>query len=142
MFGPAFVAIALVMVALVGCVHEPPPPVALPAPVAASSEELRWAIEAGLAAHNWTVTERAPGAITASVYSRSSGDQATIKILYRPGAIEIRCLNLDVSADRYDRWMRLLTGEIQKGTSMLGMGMRRAPLPAPAASPPPPPPEQ
>jgi len=134
---PSFVSIALIIVALAGCVHELPPPVTLPAPAAASSEELRWAIEAGLAAHNWTVTERAPGSISAYVYSRGSGDQATIKILYRPGAIEIRCVQQDVSPDRYDRWMRLLSGEIQKGTAMLGMGIRPAPSP-----PPPPPPVQ
>jgi len=140
--GRSFVSIALIVAALAGCVHEPSPPVSLPAPLAASSEELRWAVEAGLAAHNWTVTKRAPGSITAFVYSRGSGDQATIQVAYRPGLIEIRCLEKKrVSEDRYDRWVRLLSGEIQKSVAMLGM-VRRPPAPPPPSPPPPPPPEQ
>ena len=63
-------SIALVLVALVGCPHEPFPPFSVPAPAPASSEELRWVIEAALAAHKWTVHRRAPGSIGASVHSQ------------------------------------------------------------------------
>src|SRR5512133_2726472 len=46
----------------------------------ASAEQVRWAVEAALAARNWSVSERAPGSITAFVLSRGSGDQATVEV--------------------------------------------------------------
>jgi len=128
---PAFqrrsVSIALVIVALAGCAHELPPPFAVPAPASASSEELRWAIEAALAAHNWTVHHRAPGTIGASVHSQGSGDHAVIEINYRPGAIDIRCLEQSVPDSRYDRWMQLLSSAILKNAAQVGMGKGRPP---------------
>ena len=83
------VSIALVILALAGCAHEPFPPITVPAPASASSEELRWVIEAALAAHKWTVDKRAPGTIGAWVHSQGRGDYAVIEIDYRPGAIDI-----------------------------------------------------
>jgi hypothetical protein len=68
------------MVALAGCAHELPRPLTVPAPDSASSEELRWAIEAGLAAHNWTVHQRAPGTIRASVHSAGHGKGTTARL--------------------------------------------------------------
>jgi hypothetical protein len=100
----------------------------MPTPAAASSEELRWVVEAALAAHNWSVRDRAPGSITAFVYSTGSGDYATIEITYRPGVIDIRCVQQDVSQQRYDRWIQLLSSEIQKNAAMLGV--RRPPMPS------------
>ena len=126
------VSIALVVVALAGCAHELPPPVTMPAPAAASSEELRWAIEAGLAARNWTVLERAPGVIGAFVFSQSTADQAVVEITYRPGVIAIRCVKEDVSRQRYDRWIQLLSSEILKNAAQIGMG--RPPAPSPPSS--------
>jgi len=124
------VSIALLVVAQASCVHEQlPPPVTMPAPAAASSDELRWAIEAALATRNWTVSDRAAGSISAFVVSRGSGDNATIEITYKPGVIEIRCVTKDVSRERYDRWMQLLSSEIQKNAAQLGM--RRPPAPSP-----------
>jgi hypothetical protein len=128
--GP-FVSIALVVVALSGCAHELSPPVTVPAPVGASSEELRWAIEAALAARNWTVLERRPGTIGAFVYSQATADQAVVEIAYRPGVIDIRCVKQDVSQGRYDRWLQLLSSEIQKNVAQVGMGMGRPPVPLP-----------
>jgi hypothetical protein len=127
-----YVSIALVVAALANCAHELPPPVTMPAPAVASSEELRWAIEGALAARNWTVTERTPGAITAFVYSQATADQAVVEITYRPGVIDIRCTKQDVSRDRYDRWILLLSSEIQKNAAQLGMG--RPPAPSPPSS--------
>jgi hypothetical protein len=115
------------MVALAGCAHELPPPFAVPAPASASSEELRWAIEAALAAHNWTVNKREPGTIGAWVQSQGSGDHAVIEINYRPGVIDIRCLKQSVPDSRYDRWMQLLSAEIVKNAAQLGMGRGRPP---------------
>jgi hypothetical protein len=130
------VSIALVVAALAGCVtYEPAAPVKMPAPAGASSEQLRWAVEAALAARNWTVTERAPGSITAFVLSRGSGDQATVEVTYKAGAIEIRCVKQEVSPQRYDRWMQLLSSEIQKNVAQLGMGKPPAPPPPPPPSP-------
>ena len=124
------------MMALAGCIaHEPYPPFAVPAPAAASAEELRWVIEAALAAHKWTVNKRAPGTIGAWVHSQGRGDYAVIEINYRPGVIDIRCVKQDVSKSRYDRWMQLLSADMMKNAAPLGMGTRRAP----AAAPPPPP---
>ena len=116
-------SIALVVVTLVGCEHELPPPVTIPAPATASSEQLRWAVEAGLAAHNWTVVGRKPGSIAASVYSHGNGDNATVEISYRPGVIAIRCVKQEVSPERYDRWMQILSSEIQKTAAQVGMGL-------------------
>ena len=123
------VSIALVAVTLVSCVHELPPPVIMPAPATASSEQLRWAVEAGLAAHNWTVVGRKPGSIAASVYSHGNGDNATVEISYRPGVIAIRCVKQEVSPERYYRWMQLLSAEIQKNAAQLGMGLPPPPFP-------------
>ena len=121
---------ALAAGGLASCVYEPLPPTTLPAPESATTEELRWAVEAGLAAHRWVVTERAPGSITAYVFSQGSGDTATVEIKYRPGDITINCVKRQVSKQRYDRWMQLLTSEIQKSVAQLGMG-RRPPPPSP-----------
>ncbi len=131
------VSIALVVVALAGCAHEPFPPFTVPAPESASSEELRWIIEAALAAHKWTVNKRAPGSIGAWVHSQGRGDYAVIEINYGPGAIDIRCVKQDVSKARYDRWMQLLSADIMKNAAQVGMGTRRPPPPvaAPAAPP-------
>jgi hypothetical protein len=126
-------SIALVVVALAGCVYEIPPPVTLPAPDSASSEELRWAVEGALAVHNWTVLERAPGSITASVFSRNTGDRTTIEVAYRPGAIVIRCTKQEVSRARYDRWIHLLSSEIQRNAALVGMGRPHAPPPPSSA---------
>jgi hypothetical protein len=117
-----YVSIALVVISLAGCAHEVPPPTTVPAPAAATSEELRWAVEAALAARNWTVVEREPGAISASVHSQGSGEEATVKITYRPGVVDIRCVKQAVYPGRYDRWIRLLSSEIQKNVAQLGMG--------------------
>jgi len=132
---PPSISIALVVVALAGCAYEPPPPTTMPAPAAASSEELRWAVEASLAARNWTVLKRAPGSITAFVHSRGSGEEATIEITYHPGAIKIRCVEQKVSPQRYDRWMQLLSSELQKNAAQLGMGRPPAPSPPPSEEP-------
>ena len=120
-------SIALAAGVLAGCAYEPLPPVSLPAPKTASSEELRWAVEAGLAAHRWVVTERGPGSISAYVYSQGSGDHASVEIEYVPGRITINCVKRQVSKQRYDRWMQLLTSEIQKSVAQLGMGRRPPP---------------
>ena len=130
------VSIALVVVALAGCPHELPPPVALSTPEAASSEELRWVVEGALATRNWIIRERAPGVITAHVRSMGSGDYAVIQVAYQPGAIEIRCVKWDVSPHRYDRWMQLLSSDIRKNVAQLGMGLARPPPPPPPSSPP------
>jgi len=138
---PAFqrrsVSIALVMMTLAGCAHEPFPPFTVPAPASASSEELRWVIEAALVAHKWTVHQRAPGSIGAWVHSQGRGDYAVIEINYRPSAIDIRCVKQDVSKARYDRWMQLLSADIMKNAAQLGMGMRRPPAPVPPPTAPP-----
>jgi len=126
------VSVALVVVALTSCVHEIPPPVTVPVPPAASSEELRWVIEAALAAHNWKVLDRAPGSISAYVHSQGSGDEATIEITYRPGIIGVRCVKENVSQQRYDRWIHLLSTEIQKNAALLGA--RRPTEPSPPSS--------
>jgi hypothetical protein len=123
---------ALLVAALASCVYELPPPVTLPAPTAASAEELRWAVEGALAVHKWTVLERAPGSITAFVFSRNSGDKATIEIRYQPGAIVIRCTERQVSSARYDRWIQLLSSEIQKNAALVGMRPSRPPPPSAA----------
>jgi hypothetical protein len=128
---PPSLSIALIVVALAACAHELPPPTTVPAPAAATSEELRWAVEAALAARNWSVVERKPGAIGAAVRSQSTGEQATVEITYRPGAVDIRCVTQTVSPGRYDRWMRLLSAEIQKNVAQLGMGTARSPAPSP-----------
>jgi hypothetical protein len=107
----------------------------LPAPAAASSEELRWAIEGALAARNWTVSERAPGSITAFVVSQGTAAHATVEITYKPGAIDIRCVKEDVSRQRYDRWIQLLSAEIQKNVAQLGMRRPPAPPPPPPSEP-------
>jgi hypothetical protein len=120
------VSLALLL-ALASCAHEPPPPVTLPAPETASPEELRWVVEAALAAHNWTVLRRAPGSITAFVFSRGTGERAKVQISYEPGAVEIRCVKQDVSDKRYDRWVKLLSSEIRKNAAQLGI--RRSPEP-------------
>jgi hypothetical protein len=120
------VSVALVVVALTGCVHEIPPPVTVPVPPAASSEELRWIIEAALAAQ---VLDRAPGSISAYVHSQGSGDDATIEITYRPGVIGVRCVKENVSPQRYDRWIHLLSTEIQKNAALLGARRPSAPSP-------------
>jgi hypothetical protein len=127
------VSIALVVVALAGCAHEPYPPVTVPAPAAASTEELRWAIEGALAARNWQVVQRTPGAIDAYVHSQGSGDNALIQVTYRTGVIDIQCVKQNVSSHRYDRWMQLLSSEIQKNVAQLGM--RRPPAPSPPPTP-------
>jgi hypothetical protein len=115
--------------------HDLPPPVSIPAPASASSEELRWVIEAALAARNWTVSHRAPGSITAYVLSKGSGFYATIEITYRPGTVSIRCVEQQTTKARYDRWIQLLSSEIQKNAAQLAMGLARPPAP-PAAPPP------
>lgn len=125
-----FLSFALAAGVLASCVYEPLPPTTLPAPESASSEELRWAVEAGLAAHRWVVKERSPGSITAYVYSQGSGDTATVEIKYGPGKITINCVKRQVSQQRYERWMELLSSEIQKSVAQLGMG-RRPPPPSP-----------
>ena len=122
------VSIALVVVALSSCAHEPFPSVSVLTPAGASSEELRWVIEAALAAHNWKVVNRAPGSMTASVYSMGSGDHATVEIKYGPGAVDIECVKQDVSRQRYDRWIHLLSTEIKKNAALLGG--RRQPAPS------------
>ena len=94
----------------------------MPAPASASSEELRWVIEAALAAHKWTVNQRAPGTIGAWVHSQGTGDHAVIEITYQPGVIDIRCVKQDVSKARYDRWMQLLSAEIMKNAAPAGNG--------------------
>jgi hypothetical protein len=124
----------LLVAALASCVYELSPPVTLPAPTAASAEELRWAVEGALAARKWTVLERAPGSITAFVLSRNTGEKATIEIRYQPGAIVIRCTKTEVSRPRYDRWIQLLSSEIQKNAALVGM---RPSQPPPAAPMPP-----
>lgn len=111
---------ALVVVALASCAQEPFPAVSVPTPSGASSEELRWVIEAALAAHNWKILDRGPGSMTASVYSTGSGDQATVQIKYGPGAVDIECIKQDVSRQRYDRWIHLLSTEIKKNAALLG----------------------
>jgi hypothetical protein len=121
------------MVALAGCAHEPFPPFTVPAPASASSEELRWVIEAALAAHSWTVNRRTPGRIRAWVHSQGTGDHAVIEITYQPGVIDIRCVKQDVPKSRYDRWMQLLSADIVKNAAPLGMGIRRSPAPSPGA---------
>lgn len=121
------VSIALVVVALAGCAYEPFPPFAVPAPESASSEELRWVIEAALAAHKWTVHERGPGTMRASVHSQGTGDHAVIEINYGPGVVDIRCVKQRVSRSRYDRWMQVLSSEIMKNAAQLGMGRGRPP---------------
>jgi hypothetical protein len=126
------VSVALVVVALMSCVHEIPPPVTVPVPPAASSEELRWVIEAALSAHNWKVLGRMPGSMGAYVRSQGSGDEATIEITYRPGGIEVRCVKANVSPQRYDRWIHLLSIEIQKNAALLGG--RRPTAPSPPSS--------
>jgi hypothetical protein len=129
------VSIALVTLALAGCItHEPFPPVTVPAPAAASSEELRWVVEAALAEHKWTVNRRAPGTIGAWVHSQARGDYAVIEITYKPGVIDIQCVRQDVSQARYDRWMQLLSAAIVKNAVPLGMGLRRPPAPPPPSS--------
>jgi hypothetical protein len=95
--------------------HDLPPPVSIPAPASASSEELRWVIEAALAAR--------------------SGFYATIEITYRPGTVSIRCVEQQTTKARYDRWIQLLSSEIQKNAAQLAMGLARPP--APPAPPPP-----
>ena len=125
------ISIALIMVALAGCPHEPFPPVTVPAPAAASSEDLRWVIEAALAARRWTIRERAPGAIGASVQSQGTGDHAVVEITYRPGVIDIRCVKQNVSRARYDRWIQLLSTEIVKNAAQQQMGRGRPPAPLP-----------
>jgi len=119
------------MVALAGCPHEPFPPVSVPAPPAASSEDLRWVIEAALAARRWKIHQRAPGAIGASVQSQGTGDHAVVEITYRPGAIDIRCVRQSVSRARYDRWIQLLSTEILKNAAQQQMGRGRPPAPSP-----------
>jgi hypothetical protein len=121
------VSIALVILALAGCAYEPFPPFAVPAPESASSEELRWVIEAALAAHNWTVHQRGPGTMRAWVHSQGSGEHAVIEINYRPGVVDIRCVKQRVSRSRYDRWMQVLSSEIMKNVAQLGMGRGRPP---------------
>jgi hypothetical protein len=116
-----------VVVALTSCVHDLPPPVTVLTPSGASSEELRWVIEAALAEHNWKVLERAPGSMSAYVHSQGSGDEATIEITYRPGVIDIHCVKEKVSGQRYDRWIHLLSVEIQKNAALLGIRTPPAP---------------
>ena len=134
--GP-FISIALIMVALAGCPHEPFPPVTVPAPAAASSEDLRWVVEAALAARRWTIDQRTPGAIGASVHSQGTGDRAVVEITYGPGVIDIRCVKQNVSRARYNGWIQLLTTEIVKNAAQRQMGRGRPPPPAPVPPPPP-----
>jgi len=124
------VSIALVAVSLASCAHEPFPPVSVLTPAGASSEEMRWVIEAALATHNWKVVDRGANSMTASVRSAGSGDFATVQINYGPGAVDIECVKQDVSRQRYDRWIHLLSTEVKKNAALLG-GRRQ---PAPRAS--------
>ena len=133
----SFVSIALAALALTSCVQETLPPAKVAVPATASEEDLRWVIEAALALHNWKVVERAPGSMNAYVRSQGSGEEATIQIAYRPGAVHIRSVKSTVSRQRYDRWVHLLSIEIQKNAALLGS--RRPP--APSSPPPPPPPD-
>ena len=128
------ISIAIVVAALAGCSYEPYPPVTVAALPKASSEELRWAVEAALAARNWTVSSRESGKIGAYVVSRGSGDHAVIEIDYRGGTIDIRCVQQQVSRDRYDRWIQLLSSEIQKQVAQLGMKLARPPAQSPPPS--------
>lgn len=109
----------------------------VPVPAGATSESLRWAVEAALAERHWTVDGRKPGRIRASVESHGSGDNATIAVAYGPGGIQILPIAASVSAYRYDRWMRLLVSNIRAHVAEIGMGRVVTPSPAPAADPPP-----
>jgi len=133
LLGRRFVSIALVVAALAGCASKLPPPVTLAAPATASAEELRWAIEAALAERRWTVNQRAPGVIGAFVVSHGSGEGAAVDIAYAAGTIEIRCAQQEVSEQRYDRWVQLLSSDIQKYVAQLGMRRPPAPTPPPKA---------
>jgi hypothetical protein len=113
---------------VVGCAHEPPPTIVIPAPEQARPEALRWAIEAALAERRWTVMERAPGVIRAGVRSDGSGESAVVDLRYLRGAVEIRCVKMFVARGRYDRWIQLLSAEVQKEVALVGAG-RDAPPP-------------
>jgi hypothetical protein len=130
-------SIGLVVLALASCAypHPIPPPRTVPAPTGASSEELRWAVEGALAAHSWTVVDRTPGSITAFVFSRGTNERADVRINYRPGLIEIQCTKQQASPQRYDRWVQLLSTEIQKNAAQVGMGRAASPPPPPAVPP-------
>jgi hypothetical protein len=147
--GSTSLTIVVLLSTLAACDHELPPPIVLPAPEQTQPDALRWSIEAALAERRWSVTTRAPGRIRAGVYSDGSGDRAVVDVFYYRGAIEIRAVDRDVSTQRYDRWIQLLSAEIQKNVALLGMG--RGPtmvVPAPIPMFPPPqlpanpPPEQ
>jgi hypothetical protein len=125
-------SIALTLVTFTGCAHDPPAPIVLPAPQYAWPEELRWAIEAALAERRWTVMDRGPGRISAGVRSNGSGESAVVDIYYSRGSVEIRCAKQYVERSRYDRWIQLLSAEIQKDVALVGT---RRGGPSSAASP-------
>jgi hypothetical protein len=133
----ASLSIAVVILALASCAypHPIPPPRTVLAPAGASSEELRWAVEGALATRSWTVVDRAPGSITAFVFSRGTQERADVKINYRPGVIEIQCTKQQAAPQRYDRWVQLLATEIQKNAAQVGMAGSTPPPPPPAVPP-------
>jgi hypothetical protein len=118
-------AIICLFVTLAGCAHGPPPPIVLDAPEKAKPESLRWAIEAALAQRRWTITEREPGRIRAKVASQATAQHAIVDIRYGSGAVEIDYVDQGVGWSRYDRWVQLLTAELQKSVAQVGMGHGR-----------------
>lgn len=111
----------------------------IPAPEAAAPEALRWAVEAALSERHWNVDNRTRGHIQASVWSRGSGESATISVAYDTRGIQIFMVTASVNPNRYDRWIRLLVGNINAHVAQIGMGRTAAPWEQPAAAPPPPP---
>jgi hypothetical protein len=98
----------------------------MPVPATASSEQLRWIIEAALAQRNWTIHTRTPNTFTAQVRSQGTGERAIIQIAYRPGVVEIRPVEQKVSRQRYDRWVKILSTDILQSAAQLA----KAPAPA------------
>jgi hypothetical protein len=115
----ATLALAVLVTA---CGERPlPPPVVVPAPSDASSDALRWAVESALAQRHLSVLARAPGQIIASVHSNGSGEWAKVSVMYGDGEVRIECLREDVDRGRYQRWMQLLSADIQKNVATIGM---------------------
>jgi hypothetical protein len=115
--------LATLAVALAACAERPlPTPTVVATPPHAQPESLRWAIEAALSEHNWTVFRRGPGFIEANVFSQGSAEGASIHIAYGGGTVEIECLSWHVDPQRYERWMRLLSAAINKYVAPLGVG--------------------
>ena len=104
-----------------GCAHQAPAPVVVTAPEQANPQGLRWAIESALAQRRWTVVERDPGRIRATVSSKATGGHATVDVRYGPGTVEIVYVNQDVGWSRYDRWVQLLSADLQKSVALVGM---------------------